>query len=78
MPRDREYRPIACAVHDVLEASVVRRIPCTVRFTHADGRALEVVSRLVDVYARDGAEYVRLEAGPEVRLDRLDSVEPVA
>jgi Rho-binding antiterminator len=75
---DQAYEPIACALHDRLEAwaTTGRSVEIIVRDEHGGERV--VVDRLVDVYARGGAEYVRTGAGEEIRLDRLVSVDGVA
>ena len=71
------YRPVQCAFHDVLEDAAVRRRTCVIRYHAPDGALHETITTIDDVFARDGAEYVRLGTGPDVRLDRLDGVEPV-
>ena len=71
------YRPIACGLHDRLEAiattggrvRIVARIPGTGRVTLED--------RLVDVFARGGEEFVRTGRGDLIRLDHLESVDGV-
>lgn len=70
------YHPIDCGLHDVLEASAVRRRPCRIRYREPDGSVEEVRTVIADIFTRDGAEFVRLEAGPVVRLDRLETVDP--
>jgi Rho-binding antiterminator len=71
------YRPIDCGLHDRLEALATLRRPCRVVFHAEDGAHREVQDRIVDVFARAGAEFVRLASGTEVRLDRLRSVDGV-
>ena len=68
-----DYVPIACAFHDRLEDWAVRRTPVEVVWTEggAPRRATAVVE---DVFARDGADWVRLSTGDAVRADRLVSV----
>jgi len=69
------YEPIDCSVHDRLEALAVTRVPCRVAFLTKEGAAREATGRIVDVFTRGGAEYLQLEDGTEIRLDRLRSVE---
>jgi len=71
-----DYRPIDCSVHDRLEAFSVLRTPCRIRWRDASGRERASSGRILDVFARAGAEYLRLDDGTEVRLDRLREVEP--
>ena len=71
----RDYRPIDCGVHDRIESWALRRTRVTLRFTDAEGGEREQAGRIVDVFARDGAEFLVMDAGTEVRLDRLRSIE---
>lgn len=65
------YEPISCAVHDRLEALAV--LGRTVRLVHrtSEGAAERVRSRILDIYALEGAEYLLLENGQRIRLDRI-------
>lgn len=72
-----DYTPIACAFHDRLESWAVRRE--TVEVVWRDAEAEDTaVTQIADVFARDGADWVRLGTGAEVRADRLVSVGGVA
>lgn len=67
------YVPIDCNVHDqLLERATLRR-PTTVEF-HDEGQGRSVVQDvIVDVFSREGAEYMRLGSGKEIRLDKIVS-----
>jgi Rho-binding antiterminator len=65
------YRPIACSVHDRLEALATLRARVTIRYLDEAGAAAEVRGRIADLYARGGAEFLRTDAGVEIRLDRI-------
>ncbi|WP_420455621.1 hypothetical protein [Rubrivirga sp.] len=70
---DLAYTPIACSMHDRLERWAVRRE--TVAVVWRDGDAERTAETTVDdVFARDGADWVRLGTGAEVRADRLVTV----
>ena len=69
------YEPIDCSVHDRLEALAVTRSPCRIAFLTPSGDEHSAAGRIVDVFARGGAEYIQLADGTEIRLDRLRSVE---
>ena len=71
-----DYRPIDCSVHDRLEHFAVGRTLLNVRFVSADGAEQDRDGRIVDLYARDGAEYLRLDDGTAIRLDHLREVRP--
>ena len=69
------YTPIDCDNHDQLES--LATLGREVRVKHRDEAGDEHLkeSTIVDVFTRDGAEWIRLREGSEIRLDRLVSVE---
>lgn len=71
------YSPIDCAAHSELELLAMRRSIVKLRFDAGDQQ--EVTGWVVDVYVRDGAEYLQLvdarESVHEVRLDKIISFE---
>lgn len=71
-----DYEPIQCGLHDIIEDRIVRRVDCVVVYC-VDKKTLSYIERLVDVFSRDGAEFVKFEQGDLVRLDRLLSVDDV-
>lgn len=71
------YAPIECSLHDRLEALATLGRPCRVVYRTEAGEARELEGRLVDVFARGGAEFVKLDSGDEIRLDRLEWVDGV-
>ena len=78
MSRDEStYRPIACALHDELEAAATRRAPVALAYTSEEGEEREARGRIVDLGARNGAEYLRLDTGLELRLDRIRALDGV-
>lgn len=71
------YSPIDCGLHDRLEAFAVSRNACRVIFAAPSGGQRTLTGHIVDVFTRGGAEFLRMDAGSEIRLDRLRSVERV-
>lgn len=79
------YQPIDCSVHDRLEDLAVRQVVCRIRYMavstsgrNATEEEAEMEGRIVDVFARDGEEFLRTDEGREIRLDRLRAVAPAA
>ena len=68
-----DYTPLSCDRHDELEALAVRREAVRIRFRDAEGER-EAAGIIADIWAEGGAEYLRLDGGPVVRLDRLTKV----
>jgi len=72
------YKQIACGLHDIIEDRIVRRVECEVVYRLQEGAAERFYTgRLLDVYAKDGAEFVLLEGEVRVRLDWLLRVDEV-
>lgn len=65
------YTPINCEFHDVLEALATTRKPAAIRFLDESGAAHLRTATVVDLYARNGVEYLSLSSGETVRLDRI-------
>lgn len=64
------YHPIACSFHDRLEDWAVRRTP--IELVWRDGHTTQRITALIaDVYAKEGADWLRLDTGEVIRLDRL-------
>jgi Rho-binding antiterminator len=76
-PRGAAYSPIDCSLHDRLEELATLRRECSIAYRGADGEQRETRGRIVDVFARGGEEFVMLDGGAEVRLDRLEEVDGV-
>lgn len=70
-----EYRLVDCGFHDQLEALATLRQPCQIQYRNAAEETVEVQTQIVDVYAANKADFLKLKDGTEVRLDRLISVD---
>jgi Rho-binding antiterminator len=69
-----DYRPIDCGFHDVLEACAIRRVRCRNVIGDVGDGARTVESRIVDIHVADGEEFIEVEDGERIRLDRLVEV----
>jgi Rho-binding antiterminator len=69
-----DYRPINCEFHDLLEALATTRKPAQVEFLQDGATKAVLVGQIKDVYAKDGVEYLELDSGEKVRLDKLVAV----
>jgi Rho-binding antiterminator len=71
---EERYEPVSCDYHDQLEAAAVKRIDVELEFDQQGVRQRQR-GKIRDVYASDGAEYVRLQAASgedkEIRLDEI-------
>jgi Rho-binding antiterminator len=71
------YRLIDCDFYDRLESNATLRLICQIIYSNADAEVFEVKNQIVDVYAADKADYIRLNDGTKIRCDRLISVNGV-
>ncbi|MGH7483645.1 MAG: GNAT family N-acetyltransferase [Longimicrobiales bacterium] len=73
MPTD--YTPIACELHDRLEAAATLGGKRRIVFRDPDAGSIEVLARIVDVFAKGGEEFIRIDSGALIRLDRIESLD---
>lgn len=73
--RQTPYTPVACSLHDELQLLVMRQRLVRWSFTDDGGRTVTTEARATDILSRDGAEWVILDDGTAVRLDRLHDVD---
>lgn len=74
---DSPYVPLSCSLHDRLEAAATLRHRVLVRYHTVDGEQVEESAGITDIRTRDGAEYLVLSSGAEVRLDRIVSMDGI-
>lgn len=71
------YQPIDCNYYDRLEAWATMKTPCLLVFLDDEGAEQEVSGLIADLYTLNKAEYLRMDNGLTLRLDRLLSVNGV-
>ena len=59
------YVPINCGFHDRLEAWSVLRQTCQISYRDGEDVVVEVTDQIVDVYAKDKADYLKLKNGTD-------------
>lgn len=69
-----DYTPVDCGLHNKLEATATLKRVAHIAYQTEAGDTTTVESKIVDIYANDGADYCKLEDGTVIRLDRLQSV----
>jgi Rho-binding antiterminator len=69
-----DYCLVDCGFHDQLEALATLRQTCRISYRAVTEEIVEVQSQIVDVYAANQADFLKLKNGTEIRLDRLISV----
>lgn len=77
MTEPSPYTPVGCGFYDMLEAAAVRKVVTHVRYLEEDGRETRYAGLILDVYSRGQEEFVVIEGGREIRLDRLAEIDGV-
>lgn len=65
------YVPIDCNFYDRLEAAAVKREKKIFEFQGLADKPQLVEGIIVDLFIVDHVEYLRLDTGKEIRLDRI-------
>jgi Rho-binding antiterminator len=71
----RDYQPVNCEFHDVIEAWATLRKPVTIVAENADGTHCTINAIISDVFAREGVEYLKTQCEELIRLDELLAVD---
>jgi len=71
-----DYEPDSCRLYDELGLRMLRGIPCKLIVDSGDTETIRAVIR--DVFTEGDAEYVLLDTGRRIRLDRIQRVDDVA
>lgn len=71
---EEPYRPISCDFHSELELLALRRSPVEIHYRSSDGAAATLHAPILDLYTRNGEEFLLLPGQKELRLDSLISV----
>jgi Rho-binding antiterminator len=74
----RDYIPINCGFHDRLESWAVTRVDCEIEYYVDDGEVEQLTSKIKDVFSRGSEEFVQLQTGQEIRLDRIRSINGIS
>ncbi len=68
------YIPVSCDFQDELEAIATLRQTCRIVYHTEASATSEIEGRIVDIYAANHADYVKLEDDTVIRLDQIISV----
>jgi Rho-binding antiterminator len=69
-----EYVIVSCDFQDHLEEWSTLRQNCQITYRDAENKQIEVQGLIVDIYAADKADFLKLDNGTVIRLDKIVSV----
>ena len=69
----KTYQSISCSYYDQLEAYATKRTECEILFSD-NGNESVVKGIITDIFAKDGAEYLKMNNALVIRLDKIISI----
>jgi Rho-binding antiterminator len=69
-----EYVIVSCDFQDHLEEWSTLRQKCQITYRDADNKQVEIQGLIVDIYSADKADFLKLDNGTVIRLDKIVSV----
>ncbi len=68
------YTPVSCDFHDEIESLATLRQECRIAYRTESDETVEAQGRINDVYAENKADFLKLDDGTIIRLDRITTV----
>jgi Rho-binding antiterminator len=69
------YTPINCDSYDILLANATLKKKCNILYADIDEKTLRTEAIIIDVYTKAKEEFVQLNNGLVLRLDKIISVD---
>ena len=70
-----DYRPVDCDFTDEIEFLVVNKLPVNITFFDPNGIQLNESGLITDIFAQNSEDFLKLENGRVIRLDRILTLE---
>lgn len=78
MEDKKPYKPINCSYYDHLEIFAMRKTLVAIKLKGEEDNEVLITSRITNLKAIDGEEFMYLEDGSVHRLDLLISINPTS
>lgn len=72
------YKPISCASYDQLEELAVRKRLCDISYLEDNNIELSMKNRIVNIITKNKEEFLILENGTHIRLDKVIRINDIA
>lgn len=72
-----EYVPVACDFTDELEHFCVLKETVLVSYWNSDLKLESIRGKILDLFTINKSEFIKMESGVEIRMDRIFSLETV-
>jgi Rho-binding antiterminator len=73
--KEKNYRPVSCAFYDELTLLSMRRKNTYIEFASGSGAIEKVLAIISDIYTSEKAEYLLLDTGLSIRIDKIQSID---
>lgn len=68
---NKEYKPIACGLHDELELRALRKNKVELSFRGESNSIQTITCVIADIFSKDKVEYLKTDEGFIIRLDDI-------
>lgn len=68
---NKEYRPIACGLHDELELRALRKSKVELSYNDDKNNVRTIECTIADIFSKDKVEYLKTDMGLLIRLDDI-------
>lgn len=72
-----DYKPVDCSLHDTYEHHITLKTRLSISYLINDIEHT-VQSRIKEIYTREGEEFMVINEGDTVRLDKVLSIKPIS
>ena len=71
----KDYKPINCSLYDELEAAATLKRYIRIQYFSPLQELMTTDAVIKDLFIKESAEYMLLNTGEEIRLDRIVSID---
>ena len=73
-----DYKPIDCGFYDYLEVAAIKKQYARIHYFDEMHELLKVDAIIKDFFIREGAEFLLLNTGQEIRLDKIANINGIS
>jgi transcriptional antiterminator Rof (Rho-off) len=73
----KDYKPIHCTFHDMLLAAASLKEKCKIEYVELNNEQI-YYGLILDVFAKEGEEFLKGENDVLIRLDKIKSLNSIA
>ncbi|MFK7807933.1 MAG: Rho-binding antiterminator [Saprospiraceae bacterium] len=66
-----DYKPIDCNIYDELVLLIMRKRKIKLEFLNGKDATTEAETVLTNIYTKEGEEFITLQNGKDIRLDKI-------